>query len=82
MDPVLRRYQQIQRANKCREAEKKGDSQEQKEYFNKYVKENSDLVLLKIIECFLEAAPQVILQITILLMDQQKLSRNSECKCV
>lgn len=78
--PVLRHWQQLQIAKKCRKAEKEGDSERLKEYFNIYLKDDSDLVLLRIIECFLEAAPQQTLQITILLLDYDHLSRNLECK--
>lgn len=49
-------------------AEKKQDFHTQRKYYEMMLKEDSDVALLRVLECFLEAAPQQILQITILLV--------------
>lgn len=67
--PILRYCQSLEYAKKCRRAEKEHDLDNQKKYYELMLKEDSDVSLLRVIECFLEAAPQQILQITILLVD-------------
>lgn len=56
-------------ALKSRRAEKQKDAVRQWHYYEKMLKEDSDVALLRVFECFLEAAPQQILQISILLVD-------------
>ncbi|KAF7270296.1 XK-related protein 4-like [Rhynchophorus ferrugineus] len=64
--PVLRYFDALQYALKSKKAEKKGDHENQRKYYELMVKEDSDVALLRVLECFLEAAPQQILQLTII----------------
>ncbi|XP_018327856.1 XK-related protein 6 [Agrilus planipennis] len=64
--PVLRYFDALFYALKSKEAEKKNDTQNQRRYYELMVKEDSDVALLRVLECFLEAAPQQILQLTII----------------
>nr|CAD7399532.1 unnamed protein product [Timema poppensis] len=59
-------------AIKSRRAQKANDLQNQQKYYELMLKEDSDVALLRVFECFLEAAPQQILQTTILLVDSMK----------
>lgn len=43
-------------------------------YFELLIHEDSDVALVRIFECFLEAAPQKILQISIILSGEEKIS--------
>nr|XP_050855648.1 XK-related protein 6-like isoform X1 [Vespula vulgaris] len=65
--PVIRYYDTLIYALKARNCEKVGDRNGQKRYYFKMLKEDQDVALLRIFECFLEAAPQQVLQLTILL---------------
>ncbi|CAK9820893.1 XK-related protein 6 [Anthophora plagiata] len=65
--PVLRYYQTLKYALKAYKYEKQGDRNAQRRYYLKMLKEDQDVALLRVFECFLEAAPQQILQLTILL---------------
>lgn len=65
--PVLRYYQTLKYALKAYKCEKQGDRNTQRRYYLKMLKEDQDVALLRVFECFLEAAPQQILQLTILL---------------
>lgn len=47
---------------------------EQKKWFDRLTNEDSDVALVRIFECFLEAAPQKILQITIILSGEDDIS--------
>ncbi|KDR18462.1 XK-related protein 6, partial [Zootermopsis nevadensis] len=67
--PVLRYCDSLSYALKSRRAEKQKDSVNQWRYYEKMLKEDCDVALLRVFECFLEAAPQQILQISILLVD-------------
>ncbi|XP_050296252.1 XK-related protein 7-like [Anthonomus grandis grandis] len=70
--PVLRYFDALQYAIKSKKAEKKGDSENQRKFYELMVKEDSDVALLRVLECFLEAAPQQILQIAIIFYNQGK----------
>lgn len=50
---------------------------EQKKWFDRLVNEDSDVALVRIFECFLEAAPQKILQITIILSGEEDITGNN-----
>ncbi|XP_076766728.1 XK-related protein 6 [Xylocopa sonorina] len=65
--PVLRYYQTLKYALNAYKSEKRGDRTNQRKYYLQMVKEDQDVALLRVFECFLEAAPQQILQLTILL---------------
>lgn len=67
--PVLRYIDSLKFAIKSIRAEKNGDFHTQRKYYEMMLKEDSDVALLRVLECFLEAAPQQILQITILLVN-------------
>jgi hypothetical protein len=69
--PVLRYCDSLSFALKSRHAEKQKDTENQHHYYERMLKEDSDVALLRVFECFLEAAPQQILQISILLVDTQ-----------
>ena len=56
-------------AFKSRRYENKQNRLEQKKYFIKYLKEEQDIALLKVLECFIESAPQQILQLSIFVQD-------------
>lgn len=64
--PVLRYFDALRYALKSRKAEKTGDVENQRKYYELMVKEDSDVALLRVLECFLEAAPQQILQLAII----------------
>ncbi|XP_076673060.1 XK-related protein 6 isoform X2 [Andrena cerasifolii] len=65
--PVLRYYQTLKYALKAYRFQKLGNRNAQRRYYLKMLKEDQDVALLRVFECFLEAAPQQILQLTILL---------------
>lgn len=64
--PILRYFDALKYALKSRKAEKAKDVENQRKYYELMIKEDSDVALLRVLECFLEAAPQQILQITII----------------
>lgn len=59
---------------KCKRAETRKNLPEQKRWFNKLTEEDSDVALVRIFECFLEAAPQKILQISIILSGEDSIT--------
>ncbi|KAJ6649438.1 XK-related protein 6 [Pseudolycoriella hygida] len=66
--PFLFRYcQTLTYAIASKRAERANKKEEQRKYFELLIHEDSDVALIRIFECFLEAAPQKILQITIIL---------------
>ncbi|KAJ8925488.1 hypothetical protein NQ315_009326 [Exocentrus adspersus] len=64
--PILRYFDALLYAIKSKKAEKKKDIENQRKYYDLMVKEDSDVALLRVLECFLEAAPQQILQLGII----------------
>lgn len=76
--PILRYVNSLTYALKSRKAEKNKNFTEQREYYDKMLKEDSDVALLRVMECFLEAAPQQILQITILLVSYGRLNTRGD----
>lgn len=69
----LRYWQSFVLSVKCKKAEMRQDREAQKRYYNLLIKEDSDVALIRIFECFLEATPQKVLQITIYLMSADEL---------
>ncbi|XP_038218496.1 XK-related protein 6 [Zerene cesonia] len=67
MAPILRFADALIYAIKSRRAERKRDQASQRMYYSLMLKEDSDAALLRIFECFLEAAPQQVLQMSILM---------------
>ncbi|KAG7213248.1 hypothetical protein KM043_002548 [Ampulex compressa] len=65
--PTLHYCETLKHALKARKCEKLGDRNGQRQYYLKMLKEDQDVALLRVFECFLEAAPQQVLQMTILL---------------
>lgn len=59
---------------KCKRAELQNNKIEQKKWFERLVNEDSDVALVRIFECFLEAAPQKILQISIILSGEESIA--------
>lgn len=59
---------------KCKRAELRNDRTAQKKWFERLVNEDSDVALVRIFECFLEAAPQKILQISIILSHEESIT--------
>lgn len=55
-------------------AETRNDKQSQKKWFDRLTNEDSDVALVRIFECFLEAAPQKILQISIILSGEEDIT--------
>lgn len=64
--PVLRYFYALKFAIKSKIAEKNKNERSQKKYYKLMVDADSDLALLKVLDCFLGAAPQQILQLAII----------------
>ncbi|CAG5013408.1 unnamed protein product [Parnassius apollo] len=64
--PILRFTDALIYAIKSRRAERKRDPSSQRMYYGLMLKEDSDAALLRVFECFLEAAPQQVLQTSLL----------------
>lgn len=75
--PVLRYFDALRYARKSRRAEKDKDYENQRKYYELMIKEDTDVALLRVLECFLEAAPQQILQITIIFSNYGKEFENN-----
>lgn len=65
--PVIHYWETLKYALKARKCEKSGDRTGERQYYLKMLKEDQDVALLRVFECFLEAAPQQILQLTLML---------------
>lgn len=65
--PVVHYWETLKYALKARKCEKSGDRTSERRYYMKMLKEDQDVALLRVFECFLEAAPQQILQLTLIL---------------
>ena len=78
--PVLRYLDVLKYAWKSRNYKILGDQIKQRRYYVKMLKEEQDIALLRVFECFLEAAPQQILQLTIMLKNYHIQIFNFTCK--
>lgn len=65
--PVIHYWETLKYALKAYKCGKSGDRVGERRYYIKMLKEDQDVALLRVFECFLEAAPQQILQITLML---------------
>ncbi|XP_073835584.1 XK-related protein 4 [Musca autumnalis] len=61
-------------AIKCKKAQLVGDKQAQLKYYKLNIREESDVAFIRLFECFLEAAPQKILLISIILAHRDRMS--------
>uniref|UniRef100_A0A1B6CMJ8 XK-related protein n=1 Tax=Clastoptera arizonana TaxID=38151 RepID=A0A1B6CMJ8_9HEMI len=68
--PIMRYCDSLDYALKSRRAERIQDRLSQQRYYDLMLKEDSDVALLRVFECFLEAAPQQILQVAIVLVEK------------
>lgn len=76
--PVLHYYETLKYALKARKCEKSRDRTGARQNYIKMLKEDQDVALLRVFECFLEAAPQQILQLTLMLKHHNEV--NFQCK--
>ncbi|XP_011207107.2 XK-related protein 6 [Bactrocera dorsalis] len=70
----LRYWKTLIYSLKCKRAELQGNRDEQSDYYNRTTKEESDIALIRLFECFMETAPQKILQISIILMQENQIT--------
>lgn len=59
---------------KCKQAEMNNNKIAQKKWYDRLISEDSDVALVRVFECFLEAAPQKILQISIILSGEESIT--------
>ena len=69
--PILRYIASLRYAWKSRKAERVQNKEKQERYYKLMLKEDADVALLRVFECFLEAAPQTLLQVSFLLKQYQ-----------
>ncbi|XP_029708268.2 XK-related protein 6 [Aedes albopictus] len=73
--PLFFRYcQSLAYAIQSKIAEARNDRDAQKKYYEFMIQEDSDVALVRIFECLLEAAPQKILQLTIVLSGEDRIT--------
>lgn len=65
-------WQSASYAIASKRAERRGDRAAQMRYYELHIHHDSDVALMRIFECFLEVAPQKILQMYIILRGQQR----------
>lgn len=65
--PIVHYWETLKYALKARRCEKSGDRVGERRYYLRMLKEDQDVALLRVFECYLEAAPQHILQLTLIL---------------
>lgn len=65
--PVIHYWETLKCALRAYKCEKSGDRASERRYYLRMLKEDQDVALLRVFECFLEAAPQQILQLTLML---------------
>ncbi|XP_011498033.1 PREDICTED: XK-related protein 6 [Ceratosolen solmsi marchali] len=66
---AYRCFLSLKYAIQSRNCKRKDDKVGQRKYFIKMLKEEQDIALLRVLECFIEAAPQQILQLSIFVQD-------------
>ncbi|XP_064122049.1 XK-related protein 4-like [Macrobrachium nipponense] len=64
--PILRYVDSLYYGLRSRRYWKEGDKKRQRQYYTWMLYEDGDCVLLRLFECFMEAAPQLVLQLYIL----------------
>lgn len=67
--PVLRYFDCLKYATRSYQCRMNNDQFGQKKYYLKMLKEEQDISLLRVFECFLEAAPHLVLQLTLMVID-------------
>ena len=65
--PVIHYWETLKCALKARKCKKSEDRVNERRYYLRMLQEDQDVALLRVFECFLEAAPQQILQLTLML---------------
>jgi len=60
-----------------RKAMKRGDQKERRQFYQLYIYEDADITLLRLVESYTEAAPQLLLQIYIVL----NATRKNQLRC-
>jgi len=65
--PVIHYWETLKYALRARKCKKSGDRASERRYYLRMLKEDQDVALLRVFECFLEAAPQQVLQLTLML---------------
>ncbi|KAG7161977.1 XK-related protein 6-like 4 [Homarus americanus] len=77
LGPLLRYVDSLMYGVVSRSIGRRGNREMQKEYYSKMLYEEGDAVLLRLFECFMEAAPQLVLQLYILTQqpDSEKYGR-------
>ncbi|XP_042234481.1 XK-related protein 6-like [Homarus americanus] len=80
LGPLLRYVDSLMYGVVSRSIGRRGNREMQKEYYSKMLYEEGDAVLLRLFECFMEAAPQLVLQLYILTQqpDSEKYGRTWE----
>ncbi|KAG0722037.1 XK-related protein 6 [Chionoecetes opilio] len=66
LGPLQRYYDTLRYGWKSRKYWKRGDTQKQRQYYTWMLYEDGDSVFLRMFECFMESAPQLVLQLYIL----------------
>lgn len=66
LGPILRYLDSLYHGIKSQKYFKRGDKKQQQAYYTLMLYEESDAIFLRLFECFMEAAPQVVLQLYIL----------------
>lgn len=79
--PVIHYWETLKCALKAHKYKKSGDRASERRYYLRMLKEDQDVALLRVFECFLEAAPQQVLQLTLLLKHYHN-EINLECTCI
>jgi len=78
--PVVYYWETSKYALKAFKCKKSGDNTGEKWYYSEMLKKYQDIVLLRILECYLGAAPQQILQLTLILNSYESDNEiNLEC---